>query len=73
MRGEDAKQATMFSIISPERRVPQDHPLRLIKAMADAVLASMSKRFDQMYSRLGRPSIPPKSARVTGASRSAVP
>jgi transposase len=60
MRGEDAKQATMFSIISPERRVPQDHPLRLIKAMADAVLASMSKRFDKMYSRIGRPSIPPE-------------
>ena len=60
MRGEDAKQATMFSFLSPERRVPQDHPLRLIKALTDAVLATMSKRFDQMYSRVGRPSIPPE-------------
>ncbi len=60
MRGEDAKQATMFSIISPERRVPQDHPLRPIKAMTDAVLRSMSKQFDAMYSRTGRPSIPPE-------------
>jgi transposase len=50
----------MFSFLSPEARVPQDHPLRLIKALTGAVLASMSKRFDQMYSRVGRPSIPPE-------------
>jgi transposase len=60
MRGQDSKQATMFSVLSPERRVPQDHPLRPIKAMADAVLLSMSKRFDRMYSATGRPSIPPE-------------
>jgi len=60
MRGEDSKHATMFSVLSPERRVPQDHPLRPIKAMADAVLSSMSKRFDRMYSSIGRPSIPPE-------------
>jgi transposase len=60
MRGEDDKQATMFSIISPEKRVPLDHPLRLIKANADAILAAMTKRFDQMYSKIGRLSIPPE-------------
>jgi transposase len=60
MRGQDSKQASMFSVLSPERRVPQDHPLRPIKAMADAVLLSMSKRFDRMYSATGRPSIPPE-------------
>ncbi len=60
MRGEDAKQGTMFSIISPEKRVPPDHPLRLVKTLADTVLASMTKRFDKMYSRVGRPSIPPE-------------
>ena len=48
------------SVLSPERRVPTDHPLRPIKAMADAVLSSMSKRFDGMYSSTGRPSIPPE-------------
>lgn len=60
MRGQDSKQSTMFSVLSPESRVPQDHPLRPIKAMADAVLSSMSKRFDRMYSVIGRPSIPPE-------------
>ncbi len=26
MRGDDPQQAAMFSYISPEERVPQDHP-----------------------------------------------
>jgi hypothetical protein len=30
MRCQDSKQAIMFSVLSPERRVPQDHPLRPI-------------------------------------------
>jgi transposase len=60
MRGHDTKQATMFSVVSPEHRVPQDHPLRPIKAMADDVLASMSRTFGRMYSKVGRPSIPPE-------------
>ena len=50
----------MFSIVSPEARVPRDHPLRPIKAMADGILASMSGTFSQMYSKVGRPSIPPE-------------
>jgi transposase len=50
----------MFSLISPERRVPADHPLRAIKAMADELLAKLSPTFDEMYSGVGRPSIPPE-------------
>lgn len=60
MRGTDDKQASMFSLISPEKRVPGDHPLRLVKAMADGILAGLSPTFEQMYSRVGRPSIPPE-------------
>lgn len=60
MRGHDSKQATMFSFVSPECRVPSDHPLRPIKAMADDVLVSMSRTFSRMYSKVGRPSIPPE-------------
>jgi transposase len=60
MRGADDKQASMFSIVSPERRIPTDHPLRRIKAMADDVLAGLTKTFDAMYSSVGRPSIPPE-------------
>ena len=60
MRGHDSKQATMFSFVSPEHRVPQDHPLRPIKAMADRILSSLSRVFGRMYSKVGRPSIPPE-------------
>src|SRR6185437_16059434 len=60
MRGTDDKQSSMFSIVSPERRIPTDHPLRRIKAMADEILAGLTKTFDAMYSAVGRPSIPPE-------------
>ena len=41
MRGADTKQALMFSTISPEKRVPADHPLRPVKRMADQALAQL--------------------------------
>lgn len=60
MRGQDHKQSDMFSYFSPEDRVPEDHPLRAIRRMADEALAKMSKRFDSMYATIGRPSVPPE-------------
>jgi transposase len=60
MRGADDKQGSMFSVVSPERRIPMDHPLRRIKAMADEILGGLSSTFDVMYSSTGRPSIPPE-------------
>jgi transposase len=50
----------MFSYFSPESRVPETHPLRAIKRDADAVLASLSAEFDELYAESGRPSIPPE-------------
>jgi transposase len=50
----------MFSYFSPESRVPENHPLRPIKAQADAVLGSMTAEFDRLYAETGRPSIPPE-------------
>src|SRR6266705_2223346 len=60
MRGHDEQQGGMFSYISPEKRVPQDHPLRRIRGMTDAALQAMSPLFAQLYSRIGRPSIAPE-------------
>jgi transposase len=60
MRGDDFQQAEMYSYISPEQRVPADHPLRPIREMTDRVLAGMSRRFDAMYAKTGRPSIAPE-------------
>jgi transposase len=60
MRGADHQQNHMFSYLSPEARVRKDHPLRVIRAMVDAVLSRLSRRFDTMYAAVGRPSIPPE-------------
>src|SRR3954471_4099943 len=60
MRGTDHQQADMYSYLSPEMRVRPDHPLRAIRAMSDKALSQMSARFDEMYAKTGRPSIPPE-------------
>jgi transposase len=60
MRGQDYQQSDIFSYLSPEQRVRNDHPLRAIRAMADQALRNMSERFDDMYAKTGRPSIPPE-------------
>ena len=60
MRGNDQQQGHVFSYISPEQRVRKDHPLRPIRTMVDKVLKELSPEFDKMYSKVGRPSIPPE-------------
>jgi transposase len=50
----------MFSYLSPEERVPADHPLRAVLVITERVLAQMSGLFDRMYSSTGRPSVPPE-------------
>lgn len=60
MRGHDDQAAHLFSYVSPEQRVPADHPLRAIRQMTDRVLATLSPKFARMYSTIGRPSIAPE-------------
>src|ERR1700720_1143022 len=60
MRGDDQQQDGMFSYISPDKRVPQDHPLRRIRPIVDRVLEQLSPRFNKLYARAGRPSIAPE-------------
>src|SRR5881396_2421215 len=60
MRGEDTQQNAMFSYLSPEQRVPQDHPVRMLRRLVDEVLRKLSRRFTAMYAHGGRPSIPPE-------------
>lgn len=50
----------MLTLVSPEKRVPERHPLRAIKPYVEAVLKEMSGTFDRMYSSIGRSSIPPE-------------
>jgi transposase len=60
MRGEDHQQSHVFSYLSPEDRVRPDHPLRAIREMVDVVLRQLSPSFDNMYAKVGRPSIAPE-------------
>src|SRR5574341_163117 len=60
MRGADGQQAGMFSYVSPERRIPANHPLRPIREMTDTVLRQLSPRFARLYAKTGRASIAPE-------------
>lgn len=60
MRGEDQNQQAMFSYLSPESRVPKDHPLRPIRIMVDNALGDLAPLLREMYSHTGRPSIAPE-------------
>ena len=60
MRGDQDAQDDVWSYIPLEQRVPAEHPLRPLRAMVDAVLKELSPQFAPLYSRVGRPSIPPE-------------
>lgn len=60
MRGDTPRDRQMFSYITLEDRVPKDHPLRPIRQMTEVVLQRLSPCFDELYSQVGRPSIPPE-------------
>jgi len=60
MRGADTQQQKLFSYLSPDSRVPQNHPLRPIRIMADTALKKLSPVFRELYATTGRPSIPPE-------------
>jgi transposase len=60
MRGSDVRSDSLFSYVSCEARVPATRPLRPIRAMVHEVLEVLSPDFEAIYSRVGRPSIPPE-------------
>ena len=60
MRGGDERSGSLFSYIDLEGRVGNDHPLRAIRGMVNEALAALSGEFSALYSRGGRPSIPPE-------------
>jgi transposase len=60
MRGSDERSDFLFSYVSPEQRVPADHPMRPIRRIVDAALVRLSPQFEAIYTDFGRPSIPPE-------------
>ncbi|MFZ6186191.1 transposase, partial [Nannocystis pusilla] len=61
MRGTKVPQSSMICLVSPESRIPEGHPLRAVKKLVDAALKDLAPVFEDMYSNIGRPSIPPES------------
>ncbi len=60
MRGVFADQGGLFSYISPEARVPANHPLRKIRDLVRDVLSELNRSLGKLYASEGRPSIPPQ-------------
>src|SRR5918911_5467696 len=60
MRGADEQTGALFSYLSPDAMVPQDHPLRAIRPLVNAALARLSPDFERLYAPTGRASIAPE-------------
>ncbi len=60
MRGGDERSGSLFSYVDLEGRVGKDHPLRTIRGMVNEALEALSHEFSELYSRSGRPSVPPE-------------
>ena len=71
MRGVDDRQDGMFSYISLDARVPEEHPLRPIRVLVDGALKALTKEFEAMYAVDGRPSIAPERLLRASGSRKA--
>jgi transposase len=60
MRGSDERTGSLFSFVDLEARVRRDHPLRMIREIANAALTNLSKDFSRLYTDFGRPGIAPE-------------
>ncbi|MFZ5440165.1 MAG: IS5 family transposase [Myxococcota bacterium] len=60
MRGRKSGQDSMLALVSLNELIPARHPVRTVKKLADECLTELSGTFDEMYARVGRPSIPPE-------------
>jgi transposase len=60
MRGADITQEALFSYRTLEERIPQEHPLRPLRAVVDILLTTMDAELDALYAKTGRESIPPE-------------
>ena len=55
MRGEIPHQASIFSYVDLEARIPKQHPIRKIQRVVDKALAEIKPELDEMHSTVGRP------------------
>src|SRR5664279_4920182 len=73
MRGDDQKQAAMFSYLTLAQRIPADHPARQIRALVDRALERMDAELEKLYSDTGRPSIAPERLLLAMLDRTVAP
>jgi hypothetical protein len=74
MRGDDQRSGHLFSYLSPEQRVPTDHPLRAIRQMTDEALRQLSPQLEAIYATSGpRPLAPACRNALLTASRAMRP
>lgn len=60
MRGDDIETGAGLCVIDLEQWIPQEHPLRRLRAMLDEALHAKWAHFEALYAKIGRPSIPPE-------------
>lgn len=60
VRGDVEKQPDLIVTVSPEDLVPRDHPIRLVKKVADGARRRLGPRLGELYSERGRKSVPPE-------------
>jgi hypothetical protein len=53
MRASDQISGSLFSYVDPEQRVPAKHPLRVIRAIVNDVLAALDDEFGKLYEDTG--------------------
>lgn len=60
MRGDRDEQLWALTPLTPDSFVPEDHPIRALRRLADLALVRLSPTFRSMYAPIGRPSIAPE-------------
>ena len=59
MRGRTDQQMTIV-VVDPEELIPEQHPIRRVRPFVEAALSRLEPTFEEMYAKVGRPSIPPE-------------
>jgi hypothetical protein len=71
MRGSDVRSGSLFSCVDLEARVRRDHPLRLIREIGNAALASLNGDLEALPASAGS-TVDPAGAAAAGDAAAGV-
>jgi hypothetical protein len=60
MRGSTDRQLTICTVVDPGELIPDQHPIRRVRPFVESALARLEPTFEDIYAKVGRPSIPPE-------------